>query len=222
MNMASIAVIGGTGALGKGIARRLAKAGHDVTIGSRSAEKAEAAAADFAALGLTVKAAANEDAASGQEIVIVTVPYASQADTLALIKDKVGDAIVVDTTVPLVPPKVMRVQLPAAGCAALEAAEILGEDVKFVTAFHNVSAHHLDSDHAIDCDVLVFSNDKDARQAVIDLCPGMGLRGLAGGSLNNSAAAEALTSICIFMNKTYKADGAGIRFTNLQEAPPIP
>ena len=220
--MASIAVIGGTGALGKGIARRLAKAGHDVTIGSRAADKAQATAQEFAAMGLTVGAAANEDAAGGKDIVIVTVPYASQKDTLELIRDKVGDAIVVDTTVPLVPPKVMRVQLPEAGCAALEAKAILGEDVRFVTAFHNVSAHHLDSDHAIDCDVLVFSDDVEARNAVVGLCPGMGLRGLAGGSLNNSAAAEALTSILIYMNKTYKADGAGIRFTNLAEAPAIP
>ena len=220
--MASIAVIGGTGDLGRGIVRRLAKAGHDVTIGSRAAEKAKAAADEMASLGLTLGHAANEDAAMGKDIVIVTVPYESQASTLGLIKDKVGSAIVVDTTVPLMPPKVMRVQLPAAGCAALEAKAILGEDVRFVTAFHNVSAHHLDSDHAIECDVLVFSDDVEARNTVVGLCPGMGLRGLSGGSLNNSAAAEALTSILIYMNKTYKADGAGIRFTNLTEAPAIP
>lgn len=220
--MASIAVIGGTGDLGRGIVRRLAKAGHDVTIGSRAAEKAKAAAEDMASLGLTLGHAANEDAAVGKDIVIVTVPYESQASTLGLIKDKVGSAIVVDTTVPLMPPKVMRVQLPAAGCAALEAKAILGEGVRFVTAFHNVSAHLLDSDAKVDCDILVFSDDVEARKTVVDLCPGMGLRGLAGGSLNNSAAAEALTSILIYMNKTYKADGAGIRFTNLTEAPAIP
>lgn len=220
--MASIAVIGGTGDLGRGIVRRLAKAGHDVTIGSRAAEKAKAAAEEMAALGLTLGHAANEDAAGGKDIVIVTVPYESQASTLGLIKDKVGSAIVVDTTVPLMPPKVMRVQLPAAGCAALEAKAILGEGVRFITAFHNVSGHLLDSDHKIDCDVLVFGDDVEARKAVVDLCPGMGLRGLSGGSLNNSAAAEALTSILIYMNKTYKGDGAGIRFTNLAEGPTIP
>jgi len=220
--MASIAVIGGTGDLGRGIVRRLAKAGHDVTIGSRSAEKAEAAAGDFAQLGVQVGHAANEDAAQGKEIVIVTVPYASQATTLELIRDKVGDAIVVDTTVPLMPPKVMRVQLPTAGCAALEAKQILGEGIRFVTAFHNVSAHLLDSDDKVECDILVFGDDVEARQTILELCPGMGLRGLSGGSLNNSAAAEALTSILIYMNKTYKADGAGIRFTNLAEAPAIP
>ncbi len=220
--MASIAVIGGTGDLGKGIVRRLAKAGHDVTIGSRAAEKAKAAAEEMASLGLTLGHAANEDAAVGKDIVIVTVPYESQASTLNLIKDKVGNAVVVDTTVPLMPPKVMRVQLPAVGCAALEAKAILGENVRLVTAFHNVSGHLLDSDHKIDCDVLVFGDDVEARKAVIELCPGMGLRGLSGGSLITSAAAEALTSILIYMNKTYKGDGAGIRFTNLAEAPAIP
>lgn len=216
--MAAIAVIGGTGHLGKGIARRLAAAGHDVTIGSRTADKASAVAAEMGG----VRGAANEDAAKGKDFVIVTVPYESQQGTLGLIRDHVGDAIVVDTTVPLVPPKVMRVQLPAAGCAALEAQGHLGEGVRLVTAFHNVAAHVLDSEHKVECDVLVFSDDVAARGAVVDLMPGMGLRGLSGGALANSAAAEALTSILIYMNKTYKADGAGIRFTNLATAPAIP
>jgi NADPH-dependent F420 reductase len=217
--MASIAVIGGTGHLGKGIARRLAKAGHEVTIGSRAAEKAEAIAAE---MGHGVKGAANDDAAQGKDVVIVTVPYETQAATLKQIRDKVGSAIVVDTTVPLVPPKVMRVQLPAAGCAAAEAREHLGPDVRFVTAFHNVAAHILDSDARVDCDVLVFSDDVEARKTVVALIGDMDLRGLSGGGLVNSAAAEALTSILIYMNKTYAADGAGIRFTGLTKAPAIP
>ncbi|EJL28739.1 NADPH-dependent F420 reductase [Novosphingobium sp. AP12] len=216
--MASIAVIGGTGALGKGIARRLVAAGHQVTIGSRSADKAQVTAEELGAAGF----AANADAAEGKDVVIVAVPFASQGATLGEIRDCVGQAVVVDTTVPLVPPKVMRVQLPAEGSAALQAREHLGPDARLVTAFHNVSAHHLDSDHAIDCDVLVFSDDIEARKTVVDLCPGMGIRGLSGGALANSAAAEALTSILIYMNKTYNADGAGIRFTNLTEAPAIP
>ncbi|HUD30545.1 MAG TPA: NADPH-dependent F420 reductase [Novosphingobium sp.] len=216
--MASIAVIGGTGALGKGIARRLVAAGHSVTIGSRSPDKAQATAEELGAAGFAGMA----DAAEGKDVVIVAVPFASQGETLRLIRERVGQAVVVDTTVPLVPPKVMRVQLPAEGSAALQAREHLGPDVRLVTAFHNVSAHHLDSDHAIDCDVLVFSDDIEARKTVVDLCPGMGIRGLSGGALANSAAAEALTSILIYMNKTYKADGAGIRFTNLTEAPAIP
>ncbi|MBV1686819.1 NADPH-dependent F420 reductase [Novosphingobium sp. G106] len=217
--MASIAVIGGTGHLGKGIARRLAKAGHDVTIGSRAAEKAEGIAAE---MGLGTKGASNDDAAVGKDVVIVTVPYENQEATLKQIKDKVGSAIVVDTTVPLVPPKVMRVQLPAAGSAAAEAREHLGPDIRFVTAFHNVAAHILDTDAKVDCDVLVFSDDVEARNTVVGLVNDMDLRGLSGGALVNSAAAEAITSLLIYMNKTYKADGAGIRFTGLTAAPAIP
>jgi 8-hydroxy-5-deazaflavin:NADPH oxidoreductase len=217
--MASIAVIGGTGHLGKGIARRLAKAGHDVTIGSRAAEKAEGIAAE---MGLGTKGASNDDAAQGKDVVIVTVPYENQEATLRQIRDKVGGAIVVDTTVPLVPPKVMRVQLPAAGSAAAEAREHLGPDVRFVTAFHNVAAHILDTDAKVDCDVLVFSDDVEARNTVVGLVGDMELRGLSGGALVNSAAAEAITSLLIYMNKTYKADGAGIRFTGLTTAPAVP
>ena len=217
--MASIAVIGGTGNLGKGIARRLSNAGHRVTIGSRTAEKAQSVAGE---IGQGIAGATNETAAQGKDIIIVTVPYQTQAATLQQIAPHIGTAIVVDTTVPLVPPKVMRVQLPAAGSAAFEARELLGPDVRFVTAFHNVSAHILDSDDKVDCDVLVFSDDIEARGTVIGLVNDIGIRGLSGGALVNSAAAEALTSILIYMNKTYKADGAGIRFTNLVTAPPIP
>ncbi|MEY4160635.1 MAG: NADPH-dependent reductase [Pseudomonadota bacterium] len=215
--MAKIGVIGGTGALGKAIARRLAKAGHAVTIGSRSAETASAAAQEIGA----ARGAANEDAARDQDVVIMTVPYSAHAATLAQIKDAVGSAIVVDTTVPLVPPKVMRVQLPEAGSAAVEAQGHLGEGVRLVSAFHSVAAHKLIHDQKIDCDVLVFSDDIEARGVVIDLCQDMELRGLSGGALVNSAAAEALTSILIYMNKTYGADGAGIRFTGLTKAPAI-
>jgi NADPH-dependent F420 reductase len=217
--MASIAVIGGTGHLGKAIARRFAKAGHDITIGSRAADKAQDVAATIEG---TVRGAANEDAATGQDIVIVAVPYGSQEATLKQIRDHVGNAIVIDTTVPLVPPKVMRVQLPAAGSAALEAREHLGPDIRFVTAFHNVAAHILDTDAKVECDVLVFSDDVEARNTVVSLIGDMDLRGLSGGALANSAAAEALTSLLIYMNKTYKADGAGIRFTGLMAAPAIP
>jgi 8-hydroxy-5-deazaflavin:NADPH oxidoreductase len=221
--MASIAVVGGTGHLGKGIARRLAKAGHEVTIGSRAADKAQGIADQMnAELGLSLASGANTDVVQGKDVVIVTVPYENQESTLKQIAPHVGTAIVVDTTVPLMPPKVMRVQLPAAGCAALEAREHLGPDIRFVTAFHNVAAHILDSEAKVECDVLVFGDDVEARKTVVALVNDMGLRGLAGGALANSAAAEALTSILIYMNKNYAADGAGIRFTNLTTAPAIP
>jgi NADPH-dependent F420 reductase len=216
--VARIAVIGGTGQLGKAIARRLAKAGHQVTIGSRSAESAQAAAQEIAA----ADGATYAEAATDKDVVIVAVPYAAQADTLGQIRDHVGEAILVDTTVPLVPPKVMRVQLPAAGSAALEAQALLAPGTRLVSAFHSVAAHKLITDEQVECDVLVFGDDVEARRTVIGLAGDMGLRGLAGGALVNSAAAEALTSILIFMNKTYAADGAGIRFTGLPKAPPLP
>jgi NADPH-dependent F420 reductase len=216
--MAKIGMIGGTGHLGKAIARRLAKAGHEVAIGSRTAEKAQITADELGGLAC----GANEDVAQGKDALIVTVPYSAQADTLRQIRDHAGDAIVVDTTVPLMPPKVMRVQLPAAGSAAAEAAAILGEGVRFVSAFHSVAAHILDTDTKVECDVLVFGDDVPARNTVIALCEDMDLRGLSGGALVNAAAAEALTSVLIYLNKTYQADGAGIRFTRLTGAPPIP
>jgi hypothetical protein len=216
--VARIAVVGGTGHLGKAIARRLAKAGHDVSIGSRSADSAAVTAAELGGLA----SGANADVAADKDFVIVTVPYSAQGATLHQIRDVVGSAIVVDTTVPLVPPKVMRVQLPAAGSAALEAREHLGPDVRLVSGFHNVAAHILDTDETVECDVLVFSDDVEARSAVVALVGDMAMRGLAGGALANTAAAEALTSILIYLNKTYAADGAGIRFTKLTKAPPIP
>ena len=210
--MSKVAIVGGTGHLGKAIAQSLVKAGHSVVIGSRNAETAEAAAR---VLGKDIGFGLNRDVPDGADFVIVTVPYAAQAATMSEIKGTVGKAIVIDTTVPLIPPKVMRVQLPAMGSAALEARQHLGSDVRLVTAFHNVAAHKLAAGDPVDCDVLVFSDDVDARKQVVALIGSMGLRALAGGPLANSAAAEALTSVLIFMNKTYAADGSGIRFTGL-------
>ena len=206
----TIAVIGGTGKLGAAIARRLAKAGRKVIIGSRSAQSATKAATE---LGLGLTGLANADAATAASIVIVTVPYAAQEATLAEIAPHVAGKIVVDTTVPLVPPKVMRVQLPPEGSTAQRAQKLLGSGVTVVSAFHNVAAHKLATDQHIDCDVLVFSDDKDARAAVVALVKLTGLRGIQGGALANSAAAEAMTSVLIFINKTYQVDGAGLLIT---------
>jgi NADPH-dependent F420 reductase len=208
--MKTIAVIGGTGNLGAALARRWAKAGLPVVIGSRTAEAARKAAAE---LGFGLTGLANPDAAQKADIVVVTVPFAAQEATLASIAPYVQGKIVVDTTVPLMPPKVMQVQLPAEGSAAVRAQKLLGEGVTMVSAFQNVAAHKLATDEAIECDILVFGNEKAARAEVITLAEKAGLRGLHGGALVNAAAAEALTSILIFMNKIYKVDGAGIRIT---------
>lgn len=216
----NIAVIGGTGQLGAAIARRLAKAGKAIIIGSRDPVKAEAAARQLGAeLGCEVAFGGNVAAADAAEVVILTVPFASQRTTLEDIRASVAGKIVVDTTVPLMPPKVMRVQLPPEGSAAQRAQDILGETVRVVSAFHNVAAHKLITDALVDCDVLVFGDDKSAREAVVSLVDACGLRGLHGGVLANSAAAEALTSVLIFLNKNYSVDGAGVRVTGQLSVP---
>ena len=172
-----------------------------------------AAAALAADCGRPVGSGANADAARSADLVLLAVPFASQEATLRDIAPSVAGKIVVDTTVPLVPPKVMRVQLPPEGSAAMRAQRILGEGVRVVSAFHNVAAHKLATDGTVDCDVLVFGDERAAREQVLRLVGLCGLRGLHGGALANSAAAEALTSVLIFLNKTYAADGAGLRIT---------
>jgi NADPH-dependent F420 reductase len=206
----AIAVIGGTGNLGAALARRLAAAGRRVLIGSRDAERARVAAEG---LGQGVGHGSNADVAARADVILVAVPFASQKATLQDIAPHVAGKIVVDTTVPLVPPKVMRVQLPPEGSAAVIAQSVLGPGVRVVSAFHNVAAHKLATDEPVDCDVLVFGDDRKARDVVVGIAEACGLRGLHAGVLANSAAAEALTSIIIFINKTYGADGAGMRIT---------
>lgn len=215
-----IAVIGGTGDLGSAIARRLVKAGERVVIGSRDPAKAADMASRLAAeADRVVGAGSNADVASQAQIVILTVPFASQESTLRDIAAGVAGKIVVDTTVPLVPPKVMRVQLPSEGSAAVRAQKLLGEGVTVVSAFHNVAAHKLATDAVVECDVLVFGDERAAREQVLRLVSQCGLRGLHGGALVNAAAAEALTSVLIFLNKTYAVDGAGVRITGSLTAP---
>lgn len=215
-----VAIIGGTGELGSAIARRLSRSGLEVIIGSRDPARAAAAAAALAAAtGRVVSGFANAEAAARGSIIIVTVPFASQEATLHEIAAGVAGKILVDTTVPLMPPKVMRVQLPTEGSAAQRAQKLLGEGVRLVSAFHNVAAHKLATDATVDCDVLVFGDDKAARESVIRLVEACGLRGLHAGVLANSAAAEALTSILIFINKQYSVDGAGLRITGELKVP---
>jgi len=210
-----IAVIGGTGALGSGFAMRWARAGYPVIIGSRSADSAAANAADMAAAtGGTVSGLENGAAAAAADIVVLTVPYANHRPMLEAVRDGAQGKILVDATVPLVPPRVARVQLPEAGSAAKEAQEFLGEDVQVVSAFQNVAADLLqDEKSRIDCDVLVCGNKKAARDTVVALATAAGLKAWHAGSIDNSAAAEALTSVLIFINRNGGVDHAGIRIT---------
>ncbi len=207
-----VAVIGGTGALGSAIALRLAKAGLDVVIGSRAAARSQEKALE---LGRGIRGASMADAAKQASIVILAVPFAAQAETIAEIKAYVQGKIVLDTTVPLAPPKVSRVSLPPEGSAAVRAQKLLGDEVIVVSALHNVAAAKLAKDGPVECDVLVFGDDADARTKVACLVESMGLRAVHGGVLANSAAAEAVTSVLIFINRTYKVDGAGVTITGL-------
>ncbi|PTD17165.1 NADPH-dependent F420 reductase [Sphingomonas fennica] len=214
----TLAVLGGTGKEGSGLAARWAAAGYEVMIGGRDAGKAEAAAAELAAAipGANVRGADNAAAAAAGEIVVLTVPYAAQQATALAVKDALAGKILVDVTVPLVPPKVNRVQLPQGGSAAMALQAALGEGVRVVSAFQNISAHHLhDLDHELDCDVLVAGDDIAAREAVIALAEAAKLRGFHAGPLCNSVVAEALTSVLISINQRYKVPSAGIRITGL-------
>jgi NADPH-dependent F420 reductase len=208
----TIAILGGTGDLGSGLAKRWLAAGHTVVIGSRSAEKAAAFAKE---LGAKVQGYDNLAAAKAADIIVLAVPFSNHEATINEIKDAAQGKIVVDAAVPLVPPKVSTVQLPAEGSAAQIAQRLFGDGVKVVSAFHNVGATKLHAGERVDCDVLVFGNDKEAREIVIALAGGVATRGVDGGVLANSAAAEALTSVLIGINRRYKVLGAGIRITGL-------
>ena len=219
-----LAILGGTGDLGTGLARRWAQAGYEVIIGSRTQEKADAAVADLrevmAERGVSevnVRAMENLAAAGAADIVTLTVPFSHQASTLELVKPALQGKILIDVTVPLVPPRVARVQLPAEGSAGQIAQSILGDDVAVVSAFQNVAAAHLQEGRGVDCDVLVCGNKKEARAEVIKLVEAAGMRGFHAGMINNAAAAEALTSVLITINKQYSCH-AGIKISGLGDA----
>jgi len=220
-SMQTIAIIGGTGKEGSGLALRWADAGHRVLIGSRAPDRAaETSAAINARIGAErAQGMDNLAAASDAGIAVLTVPYAAQLDTLRSIQAALTGKILVDVTVPLVPPQVSRVQLPDGGSAVVKAQQMLGPGVKVVSAFQNVSAEHLkELGHPIDCDVLVCSDDREACNTVIALARDAGMRALYAGALANSAVAEALTSALIAINRQHKIKHSGIRITGLPAA----
>ena len=214
MNKKLISLLGGTGDLGTGLATRLLKAGYKVIIGSRTLEKAQKAERS---LGKNTKGLLNKDAALQGEIVILTVPFAHQRGIVEECKTELKGKLFIDTTVPLMPPKVATVQLPNEGSAAEIAQNILGDDVRVVSAFQNISAELLQSDKEIDCDVLVCGNKKELRQEVIDLVNTLGMKGWHAGMLPNSAAVEAMTSVLISINKHHAISHSGIKVTGLKK-----
>jgi 8-hydroxy-5-deazaflavin:NADPH oxidoreductase len=218
MNKTTIAIIGGTGAEGGGLALRWAHAGHTVFIGSRDAAKAEAAAKELNANleQPLLKSGSNVDIVKQCDVIVLTVPFASQLSTVEQFQESLLGKVLIDVTVPLVPPKVSLVQLPEADSAAVRLQTKLGQGVKVVSAFQNISAHKLKNlSHKIPCDVLVCSDDKAARQLGMRLAEDAGLRGIDAGPLANSTVAESLTSVLIWINKTYKVPDSGITITGL-------
>jgi NADPH-dependent F420 reductase len=218
MTQVKIAVLGGTGKEGSGLALRWAAAGFNVTIGSRELEKAQRAAVELnMVIGQDiVRGMTNRDAAAQADIVVTCVPYAAHTLTLESVRDAVQGKVLVDVTVPLDPANVRRVKLPAAGSASIEAQRLLGEAVRVVAAFQNISAEHLKSlDHEIECDVLVCGNDKDAKKQVIELAQAAHMQAWDAGPIENAGVVEGLTSVLINLNIKHKVKAAGIRITGI-------
>ncbi len=214
----TIAIAGGTGKEGKGLAYRWAKAGYRMIIGSRVLEKALSAADDLNQLikgGVKVEGMVNQDAARLADLVVITVPFAAHIPTLEGLKEELKGKILIDVSVPLVPPKVTKVQMPPAGSAALEARQVLGEEVRIVSAFQNISYEHLLNDEEITCDVLITGTDKEARGIVVKLVEEAGMVGWDAGPLENSVVQEGLTSVLIGINKQFSVQSAGIKITGV-------
>jgi NADPH-dependent F420 reductase len=212
-----IAVLGGTGKEGRGLALRWARAGHSVILGSRDAERAREKARELSELaGKEVTGAGNASAIDGADVVLVSVPYAGHAALLEELRPALQGHVLVDITVPLAPPRVREVHLPAGQSAALEAQAILGPGVKVVAALHHVSSVHLsDLGHTLDGDVPVCSDDEPARTLVIGLVGDLGMRGIDAGVLRNAIALESLTPVLLHINRKYKVEGTGIRFVGI-------
>lgn len=220
MTKPTIAVIGGTGAEGSGLALRWAAAGYPILIGSRSQEKAENAAAELSSLLPAGSAAITGDtngaAAAAADLVVLSVPYDAQTATIEQIREGSQGKTVITVVAPIKPPKVSHVWRPEGGSAAQEAQAQLGENVKVIAAFQNVSASELKKlDHAVECDILITGDHKEAKQSAIDLAAAAGLYGIDAGPLVNASVVEGLTALLICINIRNKVKGSGIRITGI-------
>ncbi len=213
-----IAILGGTGEQGPGLALRWAQAGEEVIIGSRQKEKGEKVAVELnQELGKELlRGTDNVTAAAVAEEVVLTVPYSAHISTLETVKEQLKGKIFVDVSVPLDPENARRVIMPVAGSAAEEAQQVLGPEVKVVGALQNVSAHLLrDINAVIDCDVLVCGSDKDARAVVMRLIERLGIHAIDVGPLEAARQIEPITALLIRLNIRYKIHSAGIRITGV-------
>jgi NADPH-dependent F420 reductase len=215
-----IAILGGTGKEGSGLGYRWAAAGHEIIIGSRTAEKGESAAEEMQSeLPLaTISGMDNASAAADAELVVLSVPYDAQEKTLADVHDAVQGKLLITVVAPLGQPKARVWHLPSGLSAAEEAQQQLGEGVTVVAAFQNISAGHLRNlDYDPDCDVLICGEKATDKEVVAELCRDAGMRGINAGALANAAIAEGLTAVLLGINIRHKITGAGIRITGLPE-----
>ena len=210
-----IGILGGTGALGSALTKKWAIKGYEILIGSRDPLKAQTIATQANEelntgniQGLGLKAAARES-----DIAVLTVPYSNHAHTLNLVKEDLEGKILIDTTVPL-QKIVTKVQLPTIGSSAMEAQKILGNEVEVVSALQNIGSHLVSSEDTIKAEVLVTGNNKGSVETVMSLVSCLGLKCWHAGDLENSAAAEALTSVLIVINKNHKLKSSGIKITS--------
>jgi NADPH-dependent F420 reductase len=220
----TIAILGGTGKEGKGLGYRFAKEGFKVCIGSRTPEKAQETASEIMSLinhPVTIQGYSNLEAASFSDIIILTVPYSAHRPILEELKSSLTGKILIDVTVPLVPPKVTKVQMPVAGSAAQEAYLLLGEGVRLASAFHHISYENLLLEEEINCDVFVTGTSQETRKEVLKLVAAIGLQGWDAGPIENSVVLEGLTSILIGINKQYGKKSAGIRITGIDTTGPV-
>jgi 8-hydroxy-5-deazaflavin:NADPH oxidoreductase len=218
-----IAILGGTGPEGSGLANRLARAGEHIVIGSRDAQRAQDTAkqlCDRIGPSAQIEGADNASAVAQCEIALLTVPFSGQSALLKQLKAmwKPG-TVVIDTTVPLAaavggtPTRMLGVWQ---GSAAEAAKELLPKDVSIAAAFHNLSAELLAGDAPVECDVLVCSDDEKAKQTATELARKIpGARAINGGKLENARIVESVTALLIGLNIRYKVHSAGVRFTGL-------
>jgi hypothetical protein len=220
-----IAILGGTGPEGLGLANRFARVGEHIVIGSRDATRAEEAASQLRnRMGATanVEGTDNATAAAQCEIAVLTLPFSGQTALLKSLKNvwKAG-TVVIDTTVPLattVGGAATRTIGVWQGSAAEAARELLPQNVSFAAAFHNLGAELLIGDAPIDCDVLVCSDDEKAKQVAMELAAKIpGVRAVNGGRLESARIVESITALLIGLNIRYKVHSAGVRFTGLSE-----
>jgi len=216
----TIAIIGGTGKEGKGLAYRWMRAGYPVIIGSRQADKAKSAVTELAEKldeneKRLLAGMENAEAIRKCQIAVLTVPYQFHQEILESLKSELSGKILLDVTVPLVPPKVSTVHIPPEGSVGLQAQKILGEGTSVISAFQNISFELLLSDEKIECDVLVCGKDPEIRQVGLKLVKDAGLVGWDAGPLENSIVAEGLTSILIRINKQAGTHSAGIQITGV-------